>query len=75
MTPSVQAAGVGTRPSTEVVVTDAQERVLSDLGLISLCACQGLPWAAFYATPSLQRPRRYDDPDAWANARLSSMLR
>lgn len=69
-----QASGTALRPSTEVVVTDAQERALSDLGLISLCACKDLPWAAFYATPSLQRPPRFDDADAWANAKLSAML-
>lgn len=69
-----QVDGVGTRPATEVVITDNQERVLSELGFLSLCACKGLPWAAFYATPSLQRPARLDDPNASANARLSAML-
>ena len=69
-----QARGGGHRPPTEVVITDAQERTLSDLGFISLCACHGTPWAAFYATPSLQRPQRYDDAAAAANARLSAML-
>lgn len=69
-----QAAGAGPRPAVEVVVTDTQERVLSDLGLLSLCACHGLSLAAFYATPSLQRPRRLDDAAAMANAKLSAML-
>lgn len=69
-----QVSGVQQRPSTEVVITDSKERELSDLGLISLCALQGVPWAAFYATPTLQRPARMDDPDATANARLSAML-
>ncbi|MFT7535294.1 MAG: type VI secretion system protein ImpD [Hyphomicrobiaceae bacterium] len=69
-----QVTGVAPRPSTEVIITDSKERELSELGLISLCALQGLPWAAFYATPTLQRPARMDTPDATANARLSAML-
>ncbi len=69
-----QAHGGAARPFTDVVVTDEQERILSDHGLISLCACRGLPFAAFYATPTIQRPEKMDTPDATANARLSSML-
>ncbi|MCA8977197.1 MAG: type VI secretion system contractile sheath large subunit, partial [Planctomycetes bacterium] len=69
-----QVSGVAMRPSLEVVITDNLERQLSDLGMIALCACQGLPWSAFYATPTLQRPARWDDPEAAANARLSAML-
>jgi type VI secretion system ImpC/EvpB family protein len=64
----------GSRPVTEVVVTDSLERALADQGLIALAALHGLPWAAFYSAPSLQRPPRFDDADAAANARLSAML-
>jgi type VI secretion system protein ImpD len=41
---------------------------------MSFWACHGTPWAAFYATPSLQRPQGFADPDATANAKLSAMM-
>jgi type VI secretion system ImpC/EvpB family protein len=67
-------AGVCTRSSTDVALTDRQEKELSDLGFMPLCHCPDTAFAAYYATPSLQKPKPYDEAVATTNARLSGML-
>lgn len=59
---------------TDVFITDAQEKELTELGFIPLCACKDTPWAAFYSTPSIQQHRTYDREAANINARLSASL-
>jgi type VI secretion system ImpC/EvpB family protein len=66
--------GVAPKCSTEVIVTDAQEKELGDLGFIPLCHCQDTEWSAFYGNQSVQKPKVYDEPDKMMNARLSAML-
>jgi type VI secretion system protein ImpD len=68
------APGVAFRPSTEVVITDEMERVLTRAGYVSLCPCPETPYLAMYNAPSFHTPATYDAPEASANARLSSML-
>jgi type VI secretion system ImpC/EvpB family protein len=68
------AKGVVTKASTDVTITDQLEKQLSELGFISLCRCYDTPYSAFYSTPSIQRPKRYDTNEATLNARISSML-
>lgn len=63
-----------TRSVTDVHLTDRQEKELSDQGFIPLCHMPGSGDAAFYTTPSVQKPKAYDEPAATANARLSGML-
>jgi len=58
----------------EVSVTDAREKELADLGLVPLVHRKGTDTAAFYSTPSCQKPKRYDRDEASANARLSAQL-
>jgi len=69
------APGVAPKGSTEVIITDRQEQELSELGFLPLCACKDTPYAAFYASHSIQKPKVYDDPAATANARISAMLK
>jgi type VI secretion system ImpC/EvpB family protein len=66
--------GVAPRCSTDVIVTDVQEKELAELGFIPLCHCPDTEVAAFYTNHSVQKPERYDEPAAMANARLSAML-
>jgi type VI secretion system ImpC/EvpB family protein len=40
-----------------------------------LCHCPGTAYSAFYANQSIQKPKKYDDPAATANARIGAMLR
>lgn len=66
--------GVATKCSTDVVITDAQEHGLSELGFLPLCHCAQTDFSAFYSSQSVQVPKRYDEPAATANARISAML-
>jgi type VI secretion system ImpC/EvpB family protein len=66
--------GIAAKTSTDLAVTDALERELSDLGFTCLCDCQGTGLSAFYSLPSIQQPQQFSRPDATANAKLSAML-
>jgi type VI secretion system protein ImpD len=66
--------GVAVKCSTDVIVSDRQEPELSDLGFIPLCQCKDTEFSAFYTNQSAQKPKKYDDPAATVNAKLSSML-
>jgi len=66
--------GMVVKCSTEVIITDAREKDLDELGFIPLCHCQDTEFSAFYTNGSVQKPKKYDDPKATANARLSAML-
>jgi type VI secretion system protein ImpD len=74
------AIGYGTgsaetpRSVTDVHLTDVQETELAELGFIPLCHTPGAAEAAFYTTPSAQKPKTFQDASATANARLSAML-
>jgi type VI secretion system ImpC/EvpB family protein len=74
------AVGYGTgaaetpRSVTDAHVTDVREKELADLGFIPLCHTPGAAEAAFYTTPSAQKPKPFADAVATANARLSAML-
>jgi type VI secretion system protein ImpC len=59
---------------TEIAITDRREKELSDLGFIPLVHCKNTDYAAFFATQSTQKPRKYDLDSANANAVLSSQL-
>lgn len=71
---STYKRGVVPKSSTDVVITDAQEPELSDLGFISLCRSKDSEYSAFYTNQSVQKPKRYDTPAATINARISAML-
>src|SRR5262249_54780322 len=62
------------RSTGDAHLTDVREKELSDLGFVSLCHTPGAAEAAFYTTPTVQKPKTFDAPVANANARLSSML-
>lgn len=59
---------------TEVAITDRTEKVLSDLGFISLVHCKNTDYAAFFSGQSSQKAKSYNTDAANANARLSSQL-
>jgi type VI secretion system protein ImpD/type VI secretion system protein ImpC len=62
------------RPPTEVALTDDQEKLLVEAGIIPLIGLEGLPEAAFAAAPSLHRPPRMTTDIANANQRLSAQF-
>ena len=65
---------IGVKPPTEVAITDRREKELSDLGFIPLCYSKDTDFAAFFGTMTANEPKKYDTPQATANANLSSQL-
>ena len=59
---------------TEIAITDRREKELSDLGFISLVHCKNTDYAAFFGAQSAQKPRKYNNDAANANAVLSAQL-
>ena len=59
---------------TEVAITDRTEKLLSDLGFISLVHCKNTDYAAFFSGQSVQKAKSYNTDSANANARLSTQL-
>ncbi len=59
---------------TEVTITDRREKELNDLGFISLVHRKNSDNAAFFGGQTTQKPKVFQDPQATANARLSSQL-
>jgi type VI secretion system protein ImpC len=59
---------------TEVSITDRREKELNDLGFITLVHRKNTDQAAFFGGQTAQKPKVYQDPQATANARLSSQL-
>ncbi len=59
---------------TEIAITDRRENELNKLGFISLCHCKGTDYAAFFGGRTTQKPKKYDTPEATANAQLSAIL-
>jgi type VI secretion system protein ImpD len=71
---STDKLGVAPKVSTDVIITDAQEKELGELGFIPLCHCQDTEYSTFFGNQSIQKPLKYDELPATINARLSSML-
>jgi type VI secretion system protein ImpC len=59
---------------TEVAITDRTEKLLSDLGFMSLVHCKDTDYAAFFSGQSVQKARTYNSDAANANARLATQL-
>jgi type VI secretion system protein ImpD len=70
--------GTGTAESprsvTDAHFTDIREKELSDLGFVPLCHTPGAAEAAFFTTPSTQKPKTFAEASATANAKLSAMM-
>jgi len=63
------------KPVTNVVITDAAEKIFSALGFVPLCQGYLSPNATFYNNESLHQSKKYhEDDEAYANTRLSTML-
>lgn len=59
---------------TEVAITDRREKEFADNGFIPLVHCKNTDYAAFFATQSSNKAKKYDTDAANANARLSTQL-
>ncbi|TQV66949.1 type VI secretion system contractile sheath large subunit [Exilibacterium tricleocarpae] len=70
----LDSPGTATKILTEMVITDNNERQLSELGLMCLCHCYDTEFAAFQSCPSVQKARQFQGKAETANARISAML-
>ena len=59
---------------TEVGITDRREAELSKLGFISLSHYKNTDYAVFFGGQTVQKPKKYDRPEASANAEISARL-
>ena len=59
---------------TEIGITDRREAELSGLGFLPLCHYKNTDYSVFFGAQSAQKPKKYDDPDATANAAISARL-
>ncbi len=66
--------GVDMKCPTEIAISDRREAELADCGMMPLIHRKNSDVAVFIGAQSLQSPAEYDDPDATANARISSRL-
>ncbi len=67
-------AGLVPKPVTDIQISDGLDKDLTDFGLLSLSACKDTELAAFYSSPSIQKPKVYDRAVATTNARISATL-
>lgn len=59
---------------TEIGITDRREAELSKLGFLPLCHYKNTDYAVFFGAQTTQKPKKFDDPDATANAAISARL-
>ncbi|MBL8350397.1 MAG: type VI secretion system contractile sheath large subunit [Burkholderiaceae bacterium] len=59
---------------TEIGITDRREAELSNLGFLPLCHYKNTDYAVFFGAQSVQAPKKYDRPEATANAAISARL-
>jgi type VI secretion system protein ImpC len=59
---------------TEIGITDRREAELSKQGFLPLCHYKNTDYAVFFGAQSTQKPKRYDRPEATANAAISARL-
>ncbi len=59
---------------TEIGITDRREKELSDLGFLPLSHYKNNDYAVFFGSQTVQKPKKYDRPDATENAAISARL-
>ncbi|MDH5256974.1 MAG: type VI secretion system contractile sheath large subunit, partial [Gammaproteobacteria bacterium] len=65
---------VALKYSTDVLISDYSEKILSEYGFIPLCHSKDTKYAVFYGNQSLQGAQTYDSDIAQINAKISAML-
>jgi type VI secretion system protein ImpC len=59
---------------TEIGITDRREFELSNQGFLPLCHYKNTDYAVFFGGQSVQKPKKYDRPEATSNAAISARL-
>jgi type VI secretion system protein ImpC len=63
-----------TKCPSEIGITDRREFELSNLGFLPLCHYKNTDYAVFFGAQTTQKPKKYDRPEATANASISARL-
>ena len=63
-----------TQCPTEIGITDRREFELSNQGFLPLCHYKNTDYAVFFGAQSTQKAKKYDRPEATANAAISARL-
>jgi type VI secretion system protein ImpC len=63
-----------TKCPTEIGITDRREFELSNQGFLPLCHYKNTDYAVFFGGQTVQKPKKYDRPEATANAAISARL-
>ncbi len=69
-----EGGDLDTKCPTEIGITDRREFELSNLGFLPLCHYKNTDYAVFFGGQSVQKPKKYDRPEATANAAISARL-
>jgi len=59
---------------TEIGITDRREAELDKLGFLTLCHYKNTDYAVFFGSQTGQKPKKYDRPEATANAVISARI-
>ncbi len=59
---------------SEIGITDRREAELSKLGFLPLCHYKNTDYSVFFGAQTTQKPKKYDRPEATANAAISARL-
>ncbi len=59
---------------SEIGITDRREAELSKLGFLALCHFKNTDYSVFFGAQSAQKPKKYDRPEATANAAISARI-
>jgi type VI secretion system protein ImpC len=59
---------------TELGITDRREAELSKLGFLPLCHYKNTDYSVFFGGQTTQKPKKYDRPEATANAAISARM-
>jgi len=59
---------------TEIGITDRRSAELDKLGFLPLCHYKNTDYAVFFGAQTTQKPKKYDKPEATANASISARL-
>jgi len=65
---------VALKYSTDVLISDSSEKILSEYGFIPLCHSKDTKFAVFYGNQSIQGAQTYDTEIGSINAKISAML-
>lgn len=71
---STDEGDIDSQCPSEIAITDRREAELSKLGFLPLCHYKNTNYSVFFGGQTVQKPLKYDIPEATANAAISARL-